>query len=328
MAAPGHRNYSIMAAGYLHNHKDFPDLIRIIEGETNILAGLIEKDYWIMQVLYGLNQLGYDFELKGGTSLSKAYKIINRFSEDIDIHIKPSAKFGINENPKNTNPNNVAARKAFYDWLAENIKIDGIEKVERDLNFDNDSGTSGGIRLFYHPYFPAIEGVKEGILLEAGFDTVTPNSLFTISSWAYDNAAQHTKIELLDNRAIDVKCYDYRYTFVEKLQTIAKKFRQEQEAGNENQNFMRQYYDVYCLLTDKAVQEFIGTEAYLQHKARRFPPADRAIPINENQAFLLDDPEMRRRFKARYQVTGALYYKGQPEFEQVMQRIREFADRM
>ena len=49
-----------MAAGYLHNRKDFPGLLRIIEGETNIFAGLIEKDYWIMHVLYGLKQMGYD----------------------------------------------------------------------------------------------------------------------------------------------------------------------------------------------------------------------------------------------------------------------------
>ncbi|WP_299587816.1 hypothetical protein [Mucilaginibacter sp.] len=43
-----------MAAGFLHNRKDFPELIRVIEGETNILAGLIEKDYWIMHALFGL----------------------------------------------------------------------------------------------------------------------------------------------------------------------------------------------------------------------------------------------------------------------------------
>jgi len=78
-----------MAPEYLHNHKDFPDLLRIIEEETGILAGLIEKDYWIMNVLHGLKKQGFDFELKGGTSLSKGYKIIDRFSEDIDIHIGP-----------------------------------------------------------------------------------------------------------------------------------------------------------------------------------------------------------------------------------------------
>lgn len=43
-----------MPNSYLHNRKDFPDLLRILEQETGILAQLIEKDYWIMHVLHGL----------------------------------------------------------------------------------------------------------------------------------------------------------------------------------------------------------------------------------------------------------------------------------
>ncbi|MEX2233306.1 MAG: hypothetical protein WD824_14180 [Cyclobacteriaceae bacterium] len=69
-----------MPIDYLHNHPEFPALLRILEEETGILAGLIEKDYWIMHVLHGLRKQGFDFELKGGTSLSKGYKIIERFS--------------------------------------------------------------------------------------------------------------------------------------------------------------------------------------------------------------------------------------------------------
>ena len=70
-----------MPVEYLHEHSEFPELLRILEEETGILAGLIEKDYWIMHVLYGLKRQRFDFELKGGTSLSKGYKIIERFSE-------------------------------------------------------------------------------------------------------------------------------------------------------------------------------------------------------------------------------------------------------
>lgn len=58
-------------SNYLHNHKEFNTLLRIVGAELNIEPGLIEKDYWIMHVLYGLKKQGYQFELKGGTSLSK-----------------------------------------------------------------------------------------------------------------------------------------------------------------------------------------------------------------------------------------------------------------
>jgi len=76
---------------YLHQQKDFRDLIQVVSNERRILPQLIEKDYWIMHVLYGLAKQGFIFELKGGTSLSKGYRIIERFSEDIDIRIEPPA---------------------------------------------------------------------------------------------------------------------------------------------------------------------------------------------------------------------------------------------
>lgn len=42
-----------------------------------------------MHALYGLKTQGFKFELKGGTSLSKGFGIIHRFSEDIDIQLLP-----------------------------------------------------------------------------------------------------------------------------------------------------------------------------------------------------------------------------------------------
>jgi len=244
-----------MAKIYLHEHKEFPELLRIIEDETGILAGLVEKDYWIMHVLYGLKKQGYDFQLKGGTSLSKGFGLIDRFSEDIDIHINPPEALGINENPKNNNEKNIQKKKEFYDDLAHDIKIDGIISIERDTAFDDTKKyNSGGIRLHYKKLTGAIEGVKDGILLEAGYDMVAPNNPVTISSWAYERGKSSLHIEIIDNRAFDVACYDYRYTFVEKLQTIASKFRKEMKTGEVTTNYMRQYYDIYSLLADKSVR--------------------------------------------------------------------------
>lgn len=121
---------------YLHNHKNFRDLLRIVGADLNIEPALVEKDYWIMHVLFGLKQQGFQFELKGGTSLSKGYGIIHRFSEDIDIHILPPAEMKINENPNNTNKGNIQKRKDFYDILTHKIKIIGVQSVKRDEAFD------------------------------------------------------------------------------------------------------------------------------------------------------------------------------------------------
>ena len=51
----------------------------------------VEKDYWVTQVLRALHdQHAGAFVLKGGTSLSKGYELIERFSEDVDILIQPA----------------------------------------------------------------------------------------------------------------------------------------------------------------------------------------------------------------------------------------------
>ena len=313
---------------YLHNHKDFPQLLRIVGQELGIEPGLVEKDYWIMHTLYGLKKQGYQFELKGGTSLSKGYRIIHRFSEDIDIHISPPANFDIEENPKKEKAANIEAKKNFYDWLAEDIKIDGIEEVKRDNAFDDTRYyRSGGIRLLYKSIEKPIDGIKEGILLEAGFDTVTPNNKVDISSWAYDKAAEQG-VDTIDNRAKEIVCYHPGYTFVEKLQTIATKFRQEISTGDERQNLMRQYYDIYSLLAYKPVQDFIGTDEYNEHKINRFPKVDYDIPIAENEAFLLNDLELRESFKKRYEKTAALYYNGQPNFDDILSQIANWVKKL
>jgi len=70
-----------MAADYLHHHKEFPALLNIVADEMRILPALVEKDYWIMHVLYGLSKQGFKFELKGGTSLSKGYGSLSAFQK-------------------------------------------------------------------------------------------------------------------------------------------------------------------------------------------------------------------------------------------------------
>jgi hypothetical protein len=128
---------------------------------------------------------------------------------------------------------------------------------------------------------------------------------------------------LINNQAIAIACYHPGYTFVEKLQTIVTKFRKEQEGAAKQLNYMRQYYDIYCLLNHPEVQSFIGTVEYEAHKQKRFPKADLQVPILENEAFLLSDPEIRADFTKRYEATKNLYYQGQPNFEEVLARIKD-----
>ncbi len=313
---------------YLHDHPEFADLVRIVASSKNIDPYLAEKDYWIMHSLYGLKQAGYDFQLKGGTSLSKGFGIVHRFSEDIDIHITPPESLSVRTSKNHDKEKDRQSRKGYYDYLAKKIKISGLARVERDTKFDvPPKYFSGGIRLYYEAAFPSDASAKEGVLLEAGFDDITPNHPIDISSWALDFALGK-KVDVVNNKAIQIPCYDPGYTLVEKLQAIATKFRKQEEGEEFPPNFMRHYYDIFCLLRNDEVQKFIGTEAYKKHKKRRFPKADQIAPLREKEAFLLKDQVRRALYKKEYERRPGLYYQGQPPFEEILGTIHEKLNRL
>src|SRR5258708_9983379 len=149
-------------ADYLHSHTQFAALIRIVAEERGVDPAFVEKDCWIMHCLYGLQQLGLTFQLKGGTSLSKGFQVINRFSEDIDIRIEPPPGRDVKTGHNQIKPAQVRSRKDFYDWLATTIRIDGVQKVQRDTAFDNRDFFSAGIRLSYKSVTGRLEGLREG----------------------------------------------------------------------------------------------------------------------------------------------------------------------
>lgn len=308
-------------AEFLHDRSDFDQLLAIVADARGIDPMLVEKDYWIMHCLWGLQAQGFQFELKGGTSLSRGFGIIHRFSEDIDIRIEPPKGADVKVGKNQDKPAHVASRRAYYDDLTTRIHISGIDSVERDANFDDDKMRSAGIRLFYASRVPALAGVKDGILLELGFDDTKPNRPVTMSSWALD-VALGRGVPVRDNRAVDVPCYAPTYTFVEKLQTISTKYRRLDAAQEFPKNFLRHYYDVYCLLDLPEVQEFLGQVAYEERKRQRFRGGDE-LQIAKNAAFRLEDAAQRQLFSGEYQKTAALYYLGQPPFEDLLNRIHE-----
>ena len=77
----------------LHNDREtFEQVILKVANETGIEPSIIEKDYYVTLFLKRIVQLQPNIIFKGGTSLSKCYKVINRFSEDIDLNIDTQSK--------------------------------------------------------------------------------------------------------------------------------------------------------------------------------------------------------------------------------------------
>ena len=74
---------------YLHNDKElFQELIQLTANETGLVTAIVEKDYYVTMFLKCISEMKPEIIFKGGTSLSKCFKIINRFSEDIDLNIQ------------------------------------------------------------------------------------------------------------------------------------------------------------------------------------------------------------------------------------------------
>lgn len=313
-------------AEFLHERRDFGQLLAVVANDRGLDPMLVEKDYWIMHTLWGLQAQGFEFELKGGTSLSKGFGIIHRFSEDIDIRIEPPSDMAVKSGLNQDKAAHIASRRAYYEELSKRIKITGIESVQRDTFFDDEKMRSAGIRLFYSPSAPSLAGIKDGILLELGFDDTAPNRPVTISSWAL-NFAQGLGVEFVDNRAVNVRCYAPTHTFVEKLQTISTKFRRLPEHKEFPGNFLRHYYDVYCLLDLKEIQTFMREKAYQDRKVQRFRLGDELL-IRNNPAFILEDPVQRELFAREYRKSSDLYYQGQPDFELLLAKITQHIDDM
>jgi hypothetical protein len=119
-------------AEFLHERGDFDQLVAIVADTRGIDPMLVEKDYSIMHGLWGLQARGFQFGLKGGTSLSKGLGTIHRFSEDIDIRIEPPKGSDVKTGKNHDKPAHIESRRAYYDDLARCLQIPGIVSVERD----------------------------------------------------------------------------------------------------------------------------------------------------------------------------------------------------
>ena len=153
----------------------------------NVSEIIIEKDFWVcftLKVLFSMNELREHLTFKGGTSLSKIYQIIARFSEDIDISIERKF-FGFEGDREPLNATSNKKSKLLVDELAQkcseyvkdqlldmlnlelapHLKDDDLWKLEIDPD-DKDQQTI----LFYYPTLFETKAtyVKKYVKIEIG----------------------------------------------------------------------------------------------------------------------------------------------------------------
>jgi predicted nucleotidyltransferase component of viral defense system len=117
---------------FVHDDPEFDDLLRIAADRRRLAVGLVEKEYWVTHVLWSLRELGLAVWLKGGTSLSKGFGLIERFSEDLDLKLEPgSAALPRVTNWRSEGTKATAERRAHFEKLVTFLDIRGM-KASRD----------------------------------------------------------------------------------------------------------------------------------------------------------------------------------------------------
>lgn len=139
-----------------------PDAVSALAGRVSDATGLpvtqVEKDFWVTEVLRGVSatadQLGVEVLFKGGTSLSKVFGMIERFSEDVDMLVI----FGAGAKR--------AREETLKSLIAGASAATGLDAV------DDPSTATTGVKRSARFHCPMAHGVgpglSEGVLLELG----------------------------------------------------------------------------------------------------------------------------------------------------------------
>lgn len=158
---------------YLHNNKDqFQDAIELAYEQTGIMAQAIEKDYYVTMLLHLLSEKMPYIVFKGGTSLSKCHKVIQRFSEDIDITIDTQISQGDKKKIKQ-------ALVSSADQLGMNIENLDETRSRRDYN---------RYVISYDSVLPlASDALSPAVLLETSYTAVSfPTVVLPVHSYIGD----------------------------------------------------------------------------------------------------------------------------------------------
>lgn len=160
------------------------------EEQLGIRANLLEKDIWICWTLDKLFTLSKRMAFKGGTSLSKCYNLIDRFSEDVDVTID-YREFMPDLNLADESKSALKKkRKELQATLADYIAADVIPLLERaftsEFNLDNcDLEFEGGEKIYFK--YPSVLAdqdigyIADSVLIEFGGTNKTePNEQHTI----------------------------------------------------------------------------------------------------------------------------------------------------
>ena len=211
----------------------------VIEENTGIPAAHVEKDFWVTEALRAAAARAASEEttivFKGGTSLSKAHRLIRRFSEDIDLLVVV---------PGDSKDAADRCLKSITSAVGEAIGVEGA--------LDTGTATRGRKRTtsFEYPAKHHHGDVRPGVLLELGArGGMLPADAMAIGSLVAEHGGRAgLDVEFEEADPFNIRVLHTVRTLVEKLMILHHAAVLGDKA--ERVRLVRHYYDVWCLLND------------------------------------------------------------------------------
>ncbi len=310
-------------------------LFRNTSQKMNINEAIIEKDFWVclmLDYLFHKCKYGKMFIFKGGTSLSKCYGLIHRFSEDIDLILDwRTLGYKVNEpweersNTKQDTFNKEANRRAedfLRDVLLPILKKDLSDIMEEEAQIYIDEVDPQTI-CFSYPHIFQNDSILQVIRLEIGaLAAWTPAKEVSIEPYA----AQHYPKAFEQKETILLTAAVTR-TFWEKV-TILHHEANRPENLLMPERYSRHYYDLYCIAYSENKKQAFGdinllrkvVEFKMKFYPRKWALYEKAVP----ESMKLVPPDYRLdALRKDYENMSEMMFGEYPSFDELMTNISD-----
>ena len=236
----------------LHENKTaFRELVKATSEQLGIIPIFVEMDYWITYVLKNLHNSEYHNKVvfKGGTSLSKGYDLIKRFSTDIDLAIVKG---------NDTTNNSI---KTLIREIEKTICVGLDEMVDSDIT---SKGSKFRKSVYAYPKMHDLESANSIIVEINSFYNPFPYQQLEIKSFIYrflNSNSFENRVQEFGLTPFSINVLDKRQTLVEKLVSLIR-FSYDLETIENIGNKIRHFYDLYYLMQDEVCISYLNSEAF------------------------------------------------------------------
>ena len=294
----------------LDQHKEqFADAIRLASETLGISPIYVEKDYWITKMLSRLSEsnLATHIVWKGGTSLSKGYGIIDRFSSDIDVAVIAGDMSG----------------NKIKNLLSTATKLMTEDMIEVDMPGETSKGSR--YRKTYHRYKSVIAMGNEKSLVG---DHVIVESSFIAQ--ALQIKGHGRLIDSFGLQPFEINILDLRRTLCEKVASLLR-FSFGDNPTMELGKKIRHFYDLHFLSQDNACQEYLAKDfltelkELIQHDKASFstPPKWPSADISTSPLLTAFDPLWASLSKRYEEELEMLSFRPIPPCDHVRQSVKQ-----